>query len=337
MSEGVDFGVHPIENVVVTTRSGELDATTATRLGSELSAAYAGVPGIAQVGHAVRAADGQTLVLAVGLQAVRSMSGTTPVGATTPEKAVAPMLAVTARLARNHPEVSIGQVGPGSSAADVNSRLVQDFRRGEYTSLPVTLGVLLLAFGAVVAAGVPLLLGVGAVVVALGLTALASRTITPVDKNTQSLVLLIGLAVGVDYALFIIRRSREERAAGASSSEAIVRAGATAGRAVLISGTTVIIAMSGMLVAGGMFTSLAVGTMLVVAVAVIGSATVLPALLAVLGDKVDALRLPWTRRREARRGRPTAGGAGSPGRSPDGRWSGPSRPGDSLSPWPCRP
>lgn len=306
LSQGVDFGVHPTENVVVTARSG-LDAATATRLGSELAAAYSGVRGVAKVGQPVRAPDGHTLVLAVGLDAVQPTSGAMPAGATTPAKAVGPMLAVTARLASAHPDLRIGQVGPGSLAAEVVTRTQKDFQRAEYTSLPVTLGVLLLAFGTVVAAGVPLLLGIGAVVVAMGLTALTSRTLTPVHPTTQSLVLLIGLAVGVDYALFIVRRSREERAAGATTSEAIVRAGATAGRAVLISGITVIIAMSGMLVAGGMFTSLAVGTMIVVAVAVIGSATVLPAILAVLGDKVDSVRLPFSRRRDARRGSPDGG------------------------------
>jgi RND superfamily putative drug exporter len=300
--QSVDFGTHPIENVVVTARTGRLDAVTVARLGAELNSAYTGVHGVAQVGHLLVAPGGYTVVLPVGLQATGSTGGTPPAAAKTPEAAVGPMLAVTARLARAHPDLLIGQVGPGSSTAEINARLMADFRRAEFTSVPVTLAVLLLAFGAVVAAGVPLLLGIGAVLVSLGLTALASRTITPVDKNTQSLVLLIGLAVGVDYALFIIRRAREERAAGATTTEAIARAGSTAGRAVLISGATVIIAMSGMLVAGGMFTSLAVGTMLVVTVAVIGSATVLPAILGVLGDKVDALRLPLTRRREARRG-----------------------------------
>jgi putative drug exporter of the RND superfamily len=302
LSAGVDFGVRPTENVVVAARSGALDPATATRIGTELTSAYSGVRGVAKVGQPARTPDGKTLVLAVVLDAVQPADGAPPSGATTPAMAVGPMLAVTTRLARTHPDVFIGQVGPGSVSAEIVTRTQKDFQRAEVTSVPVTLGLLLLAFGTVVAAGVPLVLGIGAVLVALGLTALASRTITPVDPNTQSLVLLIGLAVGVDYALFIIQRSREERAAGATTSEAIVRAGATAGRAVLISGITVIIAMSGMLVAGGMFTSLAIGTMLVVTVAVIASATVLPAILAVPGDKVDAVRLPFTRRREARRG-----------------------------------
>jgi RND superfamily putative drug exporter len=136
---------------------------------------------------------------------------------------------------------------------------------------------------------------------ALGLTALASNQLTPVDQNTSSMVLLVGLAVGVDYALFVVRRAREERAAGAGVRESVQRAGATAGRAVVISGITVVVAMSGMLVAGGMFTSLAIGAILVVGVAVLASATVLPALLSVLGDKVEAIRLPFTKRRAARR------------------------------------
>jgi RND superfamily putative drug exporter len=180
--------------------------------------------------------------------------------------------------------------------------LGRDFQRAEFVSLPVTLVILLIAFGAVVAAGVPLVLGIGSVAVALGLTAAVSNHLVTVDQNTQSMVLLIGLAVGVDYALFVMRRAREERAAGASVEDSIVLAGATAGRAVIVSGLTVMVAMSGMLVAGGLFTSLAIGTSLVVGVAVLASATVLPALLAVLGDRVDALRLPGTRRRQANAG-----------------------------------
>ena len=299
ISAGADFGRRPTENVVVTARSGTLASADAVRVGQELRAAYTGVQGVATVGAPTPAADGRTLVLAVGLDAVPSQS--TRAGPSAGD-VVGPMLDVTKRFAAEHPELRVGQVGPGSIDTEVGRQLDADFKRAELISLPVTLAVLLVAFGAVVAAGVPVLLGVGAVVTALGITALVSRTITPVDQNTQSLVLLIGLAVGVDYALFVVRRSREERAAGAGTREAIVRAGATAGRAVVISGITVVVAMSGMLVAGGMFTSLAIGAMVVVAVAVVASATVLPALLSVLGDKVEALRLPFSKRRAQRRG-----------------------------------
>jgi RND superfamily putative drug exporter len=288
-----DFGEKPTENVVVSARTGTLSKSDLAALTKELSAAYAAVPTVAEVGRPALSADRTTVMLPVALAADEDVDGA--VG-----DAVKPMLPVTERLAKAHPELKLGQVGPGSIDVQVGDQLDHDFRRAELISLPVTLGVLLIAFGAVVAAGVPVLLAIGSVLTALGLTALTSRQITPVDPNTQSLVLLIGLAVGVDYALFVLRRSREERAAGASVREAITRASATAGRAVVISGITVVVAMSGMLVAGGMFTSLAIGAMLVVAVAVLASATVLPAILSILGDRVEKLRLPLIGRRRAR-------------------------------------
>ena len=286
---GADFGDKPTENVVVSPRTGRLSAADVKTLSQELSSTYRGLNGVAEVGAPTVASDHETFALPVVLTADKDDD--VALGA-----AVAPMLKATDQLAAGHPELKIGQVGPGSIAAQVDGQLDRDFQRAELISLPVTLGVLLIAFGAVVAAGVPVLLAVGSVATALGLTALISREVVPVDGNTQSPVLLIGLAVGVDYALFVMRRSREERAAGASVREAVATAGATAGRAVVISGITVVVAMSGMLVAGGMFTSLAIGTMLVVAVAVLASATVLPALLSVLGDRVEKLRLPFVGR-----------------------------------------
>lgn len=294
-----DFGERPTERVVATVRTGSLTTEQATALGAELAAAYRGVDGVARVGDATPGLDGRSVVLPVELAAARSAEDKS---LPAPADVVAPSLAVTQRLAAAHPELQVGQVGPGSVSREIDATLGRDFQRAELVSLPITLLVLLIAFGAVVAAGVPLVLGIGSVAVALGLTAAVSNHLITVDQNTQSLVLLIGLAVGVDYALFVMRRAREERAAGASVEESIVAAGATAGRAVIVSGLTVMVAMAGMLVAGGLFTSLAVGTLLVVGVAVLASATVLPALLAVLGDRVDALRLPGARRRRARAG-----------------------------------
>jgi putative drug exporter of the RND superfamily len=300
ISAGADFGTRPTETVVVTQPSGALPGAQTAAISAELRRAYARVPGVATVGAPTPSPDGRTLIVAVGLDAISTEAAAGGAQGRTPDQVVGPTLEVTRRLAAEHPDLRIGQVGPGSIDSEVGRQLEADFRRAELVSLPVTLGVLLVAFGAVVAAGVPVLLGVGAVVTALGVTAFTSRTVMPVDQNTQSLVLLIGLAVGVDYALFVLRRAREERAAGASVRESIARAGATAGRAVVISGVTVVVAMSGMLVAGGLFTSLAIGAMLVVAVAVLASATVVPALLAVLADKVEALRLPFPRLTGAR-------------------------------------
>ena len=166
--------------------------------------------------------------------------------------------------------------------------------------MPVTLVILVFAFGALVAAGIPLLLGMTAVAAALGLTALLSHLLH-VDESINEVILLIGLAVGVDYSLFYLRRDREERARGRPPAAALQVAAATSGRAVLISGLTVMTAMAGMFLMGSrVFSSFGVGTMLVVAIAVVGSLTVLPAVLSKLGDRVDRGRIPFLRRRAAR-------------------------------------
>ncbi len=153
--------------------------------------------------------------------------------------------------------------------------------------------ILIVAFGALVAAGVPLLLAITAVIGTLGLVGPISQ-IVPMESSANSVILLIGLAVGVDYSMFYLRRKMEERDAGRSSEAALEFAAATSGKAVLVSGLTVLIAMSGMFLAGNaVFTSFAVGTMLVVAVAMIGSVTVLPAVLSKLGDNVEKGRVPY--------------------------------------------
>ena len=147
-----------------------------------------------------------------------------------------------------------------------------------------------------VAAGLPLLLALTAVFATMGLLALPSQ-IVPLDENVGVIVLLIGLAVGVDYSMFYLKREREERAAGRSERAAIEAAAATSGRAVLISGLTVMVAMAGMLLTGDKtFGGFGVATMFVVAVAVLGSLTVLPAVLSALGDKVDKVRVPFVHR-----------------------------------------
>ena len=143
------------------------------------------------------------------------------------------------------------------------------------------------------AAGLPLLIGITAVMAALGLVALPSELL-PVDANLPAVILLIGLAVGVDYSLFYLRREREERAAGRSEGAALVAAAATSGRAVLISGVTVIVAMAGMFISGDKsFISFAEGAILVVAIAMFASLTVLPAMLSWLGDRVEKGRVPF--------------------------------------------
>ncbi len=210
---------------------------------------------------------------------------------------VGPSLAATAAVQRAHPSLSIGQFGDGSIEKAITTRIENDFRQAEFTSLPVTLAILLLAFGSFVAAGIPLLLGMTAVVAALGLTAAFSHLLH-VDSSINSVILLIGLAVGVDYSLFYLRRVREERGRGRSPEAALEVAAATSGRAVLISGLTVMVAMAGMFLMGTrVFVSFGVGTVLVVAMAIVGSLTVLPAVISKLGDRFDRGRFPFLARR----------------------------------------
>jgi uncharacterized membrane protein YdfJ with MMPL/SSD domain len=211
-----------------------------------------------------------------------------------------PALAATAAAAKANPELRIEQFGDASADKAISKQFGDDFKKAELTSLPITLLILVIAFGALVAASVPLLLALSGVAATIGLLAPISL-LAPVDESINSVILLIGLAVGVDYSLFYLRREREERAAGRSEQASLEAAAATSGRAVLISGFTVMIAMAGMYLAGAAtFQSFATGTILVVAVSVIGSLTVLPAVLSKLGDRVDKGRVPLLGRIKAR-------------------------------------
>jgi uncharacterized membrane protein YdfJ with MMPL/SSD domain len=212
-------------------------------------------------------------------------------------------IAATAAAQKAHPDLRVEQFGDASAGKALNESFEKDFQRAETLSLPITLLILVVAFGALMAAGVPLLLGVTAVVGTIGLIAPISQ-IVPMSDSSSSVILLVGLAVGVDYSMFYLRRKMEERDAGRSNEAALEFAAATSGQAVLVSGVTVLIAMAGMLIAGNaVFFSMAIGTMLVVAVAVLGSVTVLPAVLSKLGDKVEKGRVPFIgKRRHANHG-----------------------------------
>ncbi|MGZ4396619.1 MAG: MMPL family transporter, partial [Gaiellaceae bacterium] len=203
------------------------------------------------------------------------------------------VLAAVDRAQQANPGFSIRETGGASAGKAINAMFNRQLAQAGELSLPLTLIILLVVFGAAVAAGIPLLLAISAVLATLGLIALPSHLI-PMDQSVSAVVLLVGLAVGVDYSLFYLKREREERAAGRGPEASLEVAAATSGRAVLISGFTVIIAMAGMFLSGDKtFMSFAVGTMIVVAVAMLGSLTVLPAILSVLGDKVEKGRIPF--------------------------------------------
>jgi uncharacterized membrane protein YdfJ with MMPL/SSD domain len=209
---------------------------------------------------------------------------------------IAPVVDRVAEAQHAHPQLFIGEFGDTSAQKGVETVYGNDLAKAGLLSIPITLIILVLAFGALVAAGIPLLLALTAVFATFGLIALPSQLL-PVAQQAYAMVLLIGLAVGVDYSMFYLKRERQERAAGRSERAALEAAAATSGRSVLVSGLTVIVAMAGMFLTGDKtFASLALATILVVAVAVLGSLTVLPAVLSKLGDKVDRARLPLVRR-----------------------------------------
>jgi uncharacterized membrane protein YdfJ with MMPL/SSD domain len=210
---------------------------------------------------------------------------------------VVPILAEVAAAQKAHPGIDIEQFGSASANKAINQTIGDDLKSAGLLSVPVTLIILTITFGTLVAASVPLLIGLTSVLAALGLVALPSQ-ILPVDDNLPAVILLIGLAVGVDYSLFYLRREREERAAGRGESSALEAAAATSGRAVLISGATVIVAMAGMFISGEKtFMAFAEGTILVVGIAMFASLTVLPAMLSWLGDRVEKGRVPIIGRR----------------------------------------
>jgi uncharacterized membrane protein YdfJ with MMPL/SSD domain len=215
---------------------------------------------------------------------------------------VDPIVAAVAAAQRGHPGLTIEEFGGATANQAINEQFGKDLLKAGLLSLPLTLLILLLTFGALVAAGIPLVLALTAVLAAMGLLAFPSQAL-PMDEFVGAVVLLIGLAVGVDYSMFYLKRAREERALGRAPCASIEAAAATSGRSVLISGVTVMAAMAGMFFSGDQtFIGFAVATMLVVATSVVGSLTVLPALLSKLGDGVNRGRVPFLRRPDQRIG-----------------------------------
>ncbi len=209
-------------------------------------------------------------------------------------------LGAVAAAQRANPGYTVGEFGDASATEALLEKENADLGKATMTSLPFTLLILLFAFGALVAAGVPLLLAISAILATMGLLGPVSQ-IAPINPAVIHVVMLVGLAVGIDYSLFYVRRMREEREAGRSNEDALEIAAATSGRAVLVSGLTVMVAMAGMYFGGvSNFTAFATGTILVVAVAVLGSLTVLPAVLSSLGDKLGRGRVPLVGRLKRR-------------------------------------
>jgi putative drug exporter of the RND superfamily len=212
---------------------------------------------------------------------------------------VAPAMSAVASAAAAHPGLKIEEAGGASLNKAIGQSTGADFRKAEVTSVPVTLALLLLVFGALVAAGIPLLLAGTAVVSAISLLAIPGHWL-PVSGTTSSIVLLVGMAVGIDYSLFYLRRVREERALGHTTRAALHTAARTSGKAIVVSGLTVMISLAGLFLTGiDVFSGVAIGTMMVVGIAVLGSLTFLPALLSLLGKGTDRARIPFLGKRQA--------------------------------------
>jgi RND superfamily putative drug exporter len=206
-----------------------------------------------------------------------------------------PIVAAVDKVEASHPGFYVQSAGVSTDKA-LDKEIQGGLAKAGLISIPLTIIILMIVLGSLVAALIPLLVALSAIAATTGLLALSSQGI-PADKSIMEVILLIGLAVGVDYSLFYMRREREERKAGRSEGAALAAAAATSGRAVLVSGITVLIAMAGMFLSGDKtFMSFSVGAMLVVAVALFASLTVLPALLSKLGDRVEKGRIPFVHR-----------------------------------------
>ncbi|MBE1500800.1 RND superfamily putative drug exporter [Amycolatopsis lexingtonensis] len=206
--------------------------------------------------------------------------------------------AAVGTVAARHPDARLAQAGDLSVSGAVDRSIKEDIGRSEARSLPLTALILLVVFGSLVAAAVPVLLAGTTVVAAFGILSVVDNWI-PVNSATSAMTLLIGMAVGVDYSLFFLRRAREERAHGVEESIRI--AARTSGHVIVVSGLTVVLCVTGLLFTGlDNLRGLTVSTILVVGLAVLAAVTVLPATLSLLGTGIDRVRVPWLGKRRTR-------------------------------------
>ncbi|MFJ8391240.1 MMPL family transporter [Streptomyces sp. NPDC094144] len=296
MATGAGLQRRPTEHILIRSGSGPLDSAEATAAARDVTARMTALPEVAEVAPPVRSKDGTALRVTVVMKGAELDA----------KNNVAPLLDATGKAAAAHPGLIVEESGSPAISQGVNDQRGKDLSLSERLTLPVTLVILLIVFGSVVMAGVPLLLALSSIAATMGLAMLASHLMPDPGVGTN-MILLIGLAVGVDYTLFYLKREREERARaqGRLSPEALVElAAATAGRAIVVSGLAVIVSTATLYLATDViFSSLATGTILVVAVAVLSSLTVLPALLVKLGHRAER-RAARKAARRAERGTP---------------------------------
>ncbi|MFF2025780.1 MMPL family transporter [Streptomyces sp. NPDC058171] len=272
----------PVEHVLITAKpgTGKIDLAVADSAADDVAARMRKLPEVLTVADPVRSADDTAVRVTITLKGPE-LEG---------KKRVDALLEQSAAVQEAHPGLRVEETGSPSISKGVDELRGDDLARTEMIALPVTLVTLLLVFSSVAMALVPLLLALSSIVAAVGLSMVASH-VFPDNGIGTNVILLIGLAVGVDYTLFHLKREREERARanGKLSSQAIVElAAATSGRAVVVSGLAVAVSSATLYLADDViFSSIATGAILVTLVAVISSLTVLPALLAKLGMRAE--------------------------------------------------
>jgi putative drug exporter of the RND superfamily len=278
-----------VENVVITQDSGPLDLPAAEGAADDVTAGMRELQSVDQVDEPVLSEDGSALLVRVTIGGDERAAN----------NHVQELRDVTAAAQADHPELVVEQTGIASIGLGIEEQRGADLIRAESIALPVTLVILTIVFGALVVAGVPVLLAISSIAAAVGLSSLVSYLVPDAGVGANIIVML-GMALGVDYALFYVKRVREERkrSGGSLGRVAMVEiAAATSGRAVVMAGFAMALSAACLYFAADViFTSLATATILVVAVAVSGSLTVLPALLAVLGERVDRGRVPFLHR-----------------------------------------
>lgn len=277
--------VRAIERVLITARSGRLDAPAALAAGRDVGTRLAALPAVDHVA-APTLSDDRTAVLVTAQLTGDKLA----------VRDSLPALTAATRAARQaHPALRIAQTGDSSIGAGNDAQRGADLALSEEITLPVTLAILLVVFGAVLAAGVPLVLALTSIAASVGLSMMFSHLVPDAGVGTE-VIILMGMAVGVDYSLFYLKREREERRrlGGALDHTTAVRlAAATSGRAIVVSALGVVACTACLYVAGDIiFSSLATAAIVVVLVAMASSVTVLPALLASLGPRVDTPRVP---------------------------------------------
>lgn len=298
----------PVERVLITAEpgSGALDRAAAEEAAADAAARMRRLPEVASVSAPVSSADGTAVRVDVTLKGPE-LEG---------RKHVEPLIAQTAAVQAAHPGVRVEETGSPSISRGVEKLRGEDLSRTEMFALPVTLVTLLAVFGSVSLAVVPLLLALSSIAAAVGLSMAASHVFPDAGVGT-SVILLIGMAVGVDYTLFYLKREREERARsdGRLSPQAVVElAAATSGRAVVVSGLAVAVSSATLYLADDViFSSIATGAIIVTLVAVVSSMTVLPGLLVKLGQWVERRAERRARRGKAVRARRSRDGGRSPG------------------------